>query len=45
MTRALADVSALGSEERLAGRYEKFRNMGRVGGDFIDETGSAFPSE
>jgi acetyl-CoA carboxylase carboxyl transferase subunit alpha len=43
LTRVLADVSALDSDARLAKRYEKFRNMGRVGVDFVDETGSAFP--
>ncbi len=33
----LAEVSALDSETRLARRYEKFRNMGRAGIDFVDE--------
>jgi len=47
LTRVLADVSALDSEARLAKRYEKFRNMGRVGVDFVDEgadTGNSFPA-
>jgi acetyl-CoA carboxylase carboxyl transferase subunit alpha len=35
--RALAEVSALDSETRLAMRYEKFRNMGRPGIDFIED--------
>ena len=37
--RALAEVSALTREARLAARYDKFRNMGRLGIDFV-ETGS-----
>jgi acetyl-CoA carboxylase carboxyl transferase subunit alpha len=47
LTRVLAEVSALENEARLAKRYEKFRNMGRLGVDFVDEgasTGSSFPS-
>ena len=35
----LAEVSALDSETRLARRYDKFRNMGRLGIDFVDEGG------
>jgi len=34
---ALAEVNALDGETRLARRYEKFRAMGRIGADFIDE--------
>jgi acetyl-CoA carboxylase carboxyl transferase subunit alpha len=34
---ALAEVSALAGPERLAQRYEKFRRMGRLGVDFVDE--------
>jgi acetyl-CoA carboxylase carboxyl transferase subunit alpha len=37
LARALAEVSALDSQTRLAKRYEKFRNMGRLGVDFIEE--------
>jgi len=37
LTRVLADVSALDSGTRLTLRYEKFRNMGRLGTDFVDE--------
>jgi acetyl-CoA carboxylase carboxyl transferase subunit alpha len=33
---ALADVSGMSSETRLAARYDKFRNMGRYGTDFIE---------
>jgi acetyl-CoA carboxylase carboxyl transferase subunit alpha len=47
LTRVLAEVSALDNEARLAKRYEKFRNMGRLGVDFVDEaasTGSSFPA-
>ena len=43
LNRVLAEVSAQSSETRLAKRYEKFRNMGNVGVDFIDDTGSSFP--
>jgi len=32
----LREVSALDRETRLARRYEKFRNMGRAGIDFVD---------
>ena len=34
--RTLAEISAWSSEERLARRYDKFRNMGRLGVDFVD---------
>jgi acetyl-CoA carboxylase carboxyl transferase subunit alpha len=37
LARALADVDALDSEARVAKRYDKFRNMGRLGIDFVDE--------
>jgi acetyl-CoA carboxylase carboxyl transferase subunit alpha len=37
LDEVLAEVSALGSEARLARRYDKFRNMGRAGIDFVDE--------
>jgi acetyl-CoA carboxylase carboxyl transferase subunit alpha len=37
LVRALADVNAFDSEVRLAKRYDKFRNMGRLGIDFVDE--------
>src|SRR5262249_43150591 len=37
LSRVLADVSAMSSDARLARRYEKFRAMGRVGEDFVDE--------
>src|SRR5213595_3950495 len=33
---ALADVSGMSPEVRLAARYDKFRNMGRYGTDFIE---------
>ncbi len=36
LAHTLAEVSALGSAARLAARYDKFRNMGRLGVDFID---------
>jgi acetyl-CoA carboxylase carboxyl transferase subunit alpha len=36
---ALRDVSALDVETRLNRRYEKFRNMGRLGVEFIDQAG------
>ena len=34
---ALTSVSAMDSDTRLARRYEKFRNMGRPGIEFVDE--------
>jgi acetyl-CoA carboxylase carboxyl transferase subunit alpha len=40
LARTLAEVSALTPEARLEARYTKFRNMGRLGVDFID-TGSS----
>ncbi len=36
LTRVLGEVSALDGDARLAARYDKFRNMGRLGIDFID---------
>jgi len=38
LTRELAAVSALDVDARLQKRYDKFRNMGRLGIEFIDET-------
>ena len=35
--RVLGEVRAIDSETRLARRYDKFRNMGRLGIDFIEE--------
>jgi acetyl-CoA carboxylase carboxyl transferase subunit alpha len=37
LMRELAEVSAFNVEERLQRRYEKFRSMGRLGLEFIDE--------
>ena len=37
LAEVLGEVSALDSETRLARRYDKFRNMGRLGVDFVDE--------
>src|SRR6202158_4286954 len=39
LSRCLREVGALDGEARLARRYEKFRNIGRVGVDFVDEGG------
>lgn len=39
LQRVLADVRAIDEEARLARRYDKFRNMGRAGVDFVDEGG------
>lgn len=39
LSRALAEVSALDSAARLDARYQKFRNMGRLGYEFVDEAG------
>jgi acetyl-CoA carboxylase carboxyl transferase subunit alpha len=36
LSRVLAEVSALDADRRLALRYDKFRNMGRLGTDFMD---------
>jgi acetyl-CoA carboxylase carboxyl transferase subunit alpha len=40
LERVLAEVSALDSEARLRLRYDKFRAMGRLGIDFLDEGAS-----
>src|SRR5262252_4319574 len=37
LDEVLAETSALGSQTRLDRRYDKFRNMGRLGIDFVDE--------
>jgi acetyl-CoA carboxylase carboxyl transferase subunit alpha len=37
LERVLAEVNALDRDTRLARRYDKFRNMGRLGVDFVDE--------
>jgi len=37
LERTLAAVSAMPSADRLARRYEKFRGMGRLGKEFVDE--------
>jgi acetyl-CoA carboxylase carboxyl transferase subunit alpha len=37
LDRVLGDVSSLDTHTRLRLRYEKFRNMGRLGTDFVDE--------
>jgi len=37
LSRTLATVTALSSRDRLDQRYEKFRNMGRLGLEFVDE--------
>src|SRR3954463_15929277 len=36
LARTLREVSALDSEARLAGRYDKFRNIGRLGIEYVD---------
>jgi acetyl-CoA carboxylase carboxyl transferase subunit alpha len=41
LTRVLAEVSALDNDDRLEKRYAKFRNMGRVGVDFVDEASAS----
>jgi len=38
LSRALDEVSALADAARLDARYEKFRGMGRLGAEFIDES-------
>ena len=37
LSRELKEVSGLSVDERLQRRYDKFRNMGRLGLEFIDE--------
>jgi acetyl-CoA carboxylase carboxyl transferase subunit alpha len=37
LTRVLAEVRGLDREARLAMRYDKFRNMGRAGIDFVEQ--------
>ena len=37
LASVLGEVSALDADTRLARRYDKFRNMGRLGVDFTDE--------
>jgi len=39
LTRVLGEVSAMDAKARLAARYGKFRNMGRLGIDFVDDSG------
>jgi len=39
LERALAEAAAEPNEVRLQHRYEKFRNMGKLGVDFVDEGG------
>lgn len=41
LSRALAEVSALGNAERLERRYQKFRQMGRLGDAFTDQAAAA----
>jgi acetyl-CoA carboxylase carboxyl transferase subunit alpha len=37
LVRVLEELTAIDAETRLARRYEKFRTMGRLGVDFVDE--------
>ena len=37
LSRVLSEVSALDGDARLALRYDKFRNMGRLGREFTDQ--------
>jgi acetyl-CoA carboxylase carboxyl transferase subunit alpha len=39
LLRELAAVTALDPQTRLEQRYEKFRNMGRLGVEFVDQSG------
>jgi acetyl-CoA carboxylase carboxyl transferase subunit alpha len=39
LNRCLLEVTALDGETRLASRYQKFRGIGRIGVDFVDEGG------
>lgn len=38
LSRALAEVTAIPPSERLDRRYQKFRRMGRLGAEFVEET-------
>jgi acetyl-CoA carboxylase carboxyl transferase subunit alpha len=38
ITRVLGEISGLDNETRLQQRYEKFRRMGRLGVDFVDQS-------
>jgi acetyl-CoA carboxylase carboxyl transferase subunit alpha len=40
LSQALAEVSALEGPARLDARYEKFRGIGRLGVEFVDEAGN-----
>ncbi len=44
LARALAEVGALASATRLDRRYEKFRGIGRLGVEFVDESGASGPA-
>ena len=37
LARVLAEICALDSQTRLDQRYEKFRRMGKLGVDFVEE--------
>jgi acetyl-CoA carboxylase carboxyl transferase subunit alpha len=39
LTRVLGEISGLDSQTRLRQRYEKFRGMGQLGVDFVDQGG------
>jgi acetyl-CoA carboxylase carboxyl transferase subunit alpha len=39
LARVLGEVSALNNKARLAQRYDKFRAMGKLGVDFVDDGG------
>jgi acetyl-CoA carboxylase carboxyl transferase subunit alpha len=39
LSRVLVEVTALDSDTRLGLRYDKFRHMGRLGVEFVDEGG------
>jgi acetyl-CoA carboxylase carboxyl transferase subunit alpha len=39
LRRAMGEIAALDRETRLSRRYDKFRNMGRLGVEFVDEAG------
>ncbi len=39
LTRVLGEVASLDASALLEARYQKFRNMGRIGIDFVEEAG------
>lgn len=45
LSKHLADLSSMDSRARLDARYDKFRNMGRLGQAFVDDGPAAEPGQ